>query len=100
LESALVNLEVVNRSSGAVLWQHARIALPDAQSVLAGPPDAAVAIARSGTDTLLVLTTTLATARAAEGGKGTENVAAGQQPVAGERAVDWGNGPVATAILQ
>ncbi len=100
LESALVNLAVVNRSSGAVLWQHARIALPDAKSVLAGPLDDAVAIARSGTDTLLVLTTTLATARAAEGGKGTENVAADQQPVAGERAVDWGNGTVATAILQ
>lgn len=98
-EVAQVNLETVNRETGEVLWRHDGTRLPDASRTLHKVLAHAVSAAKSTDLALLVLTTVIPSPHAGEDANQAKPEVTGEQIAPGERAVDWGKGPVPTAIL-
>lgn len=99
VDAALAKLEAVNRDTGEALWRRDGIRLSEAGRTLHAALDEAVSAAKSREDALLVLTTVVPSGRTGEEGhRAPPDAVSGEGTAPRERAVDWGSGPVPTAI--
>lgn len=95
--TAVVDLEVVRRDSGEVLWCHREVAFAQAQDVLGKVLPDALSAASDGSDTLLVLNARLPRAEDGQGFSATDTAV--DTGVARQRPVDWGSGELSTEVL-
>ena len=95
--AALLDLDVVQRDTGELLWRHHGAAFGEGERALHEVLPQALAAARGSADTLLVLSARLPAVHAHEDAD--PLVTGGGDAARGERAVDWGDGARPTAIL-